>query len=151
MEMWPDVAPNHVRNFCDLANTGFYEGTLVHRVSPTFMVQGGCPNTRDKPTQRQTWGNGQGPRQLVAEFNDRKHVPGVLSTARGPDVNSASSQFFIMTAVYPSLDGQYTAFGKVLDGMDAVMKIASEKGSPNNGAVMPTDPQRIERTYVLLP
>jgi peptidyl-prolyl cis-trans isomerase B (cyclophilin B) len=151
MEVWPQYAPNHVRNFCDLANTGFYEGTLFHRVSPSFMIQGGDPYTRDKP--RELWGTGGGPRPVPAEFSkDVKHVSGVLSMARSGDPNSASSQFFIMTASNPGLDGQYSAFGKVLSGMDAVMTIARAPGDVGrDGTIKPTEPQRIERTYVLLP
>jgi cyclophilin family peptidyl-prolyl cis-trans isomerase len=117
------------------------------------MIQGGDPNTRDKPNDRQSWGMGNGPRRIPAEFNDRKHVPGVLSAARSQDPNSASSQFFIMTAANPGLDGSYSAFGKVLEGMDVVMKIAKANGevSPRDQTVKPSEPQRIERTYVILP
>lgn len=153
VELWPDVAPNHVRNFLDLVDTGFFEGILFHRVSPGFMIQGGDPNTRDKPNERKLWGMGNGPRRVPAEFSDRKHVPGVLSAARGPDVNSASSQFFIMTAANTGLDGSYSAFGKVLSGMDSVMAIAQAKGevSQTDRTVKPFDPQRIDHTYVILP
>lgn len=152
VELWPDVAPNHVRNFLDLCDSGFYEGVLFHRVSPSFMIQGGDPYTRDKPYDRQSWGVGNGPRRVPAEFSDRKHVAGVLSAARGPDVNSASSQFFIMTATSTGLDGQYSAFGKVLQGMEAVTAIANAKGeaSPRDGTIKPFDPQRIEHTFVLI-
>jgi cyclophilin family peptidyl-prolyl cis-trans isomerase len=150
IEFWPDVAPNHVRNFLDLVDTGFYDGILFHRVSPTFMIQGGDPNTRDKPNERNSWGMGNGPRRIPAEFSDKKHEPGVLSAARGQDPNSASSQFFIMTAANSGLDGKYSAFGKVLSGMEAVGKIAGAKGEVGNDrTVKPTDPQRIERAYVL--
>ena len=152
LELWPDVAPNHVRNFLDLCDTGFYEGVLFHRVSPSVMIQGGDPFTRDKPHDRRSWGVGNGPRRVPSEFSDRKHVAGVLSAARGPDVNSASSQFFIMTAPSPGLDGQYSAYGRVLQGMEAVTAIANAQGEVGpDKTVKPTDPQRIERTYVLLP
>jgi len=150
MEMWPQYAPNHVRNFLDLSNTGFYEGILFHRVSPTFMIQGGDPNTKDKP--KEMWGQGGGPRKLPAEFNaEVNHVPGVLSMARSQSPDSASSQFFVMTANATHLDGQYSAFGKVTEGMTTIMKIANAKGQPYAGATMPDEPQRIEHTYVLLP
>lgn len=152
VELWPDVAPNHVRNFCDLVNTGFYEGILFHRVSPSFMIQGGCPNTREQPNAPHLWGTGNGPRRVPAEFNSRKHLPGVLSAARGPDPDSASSQFFLMTRANAGLDGSYSAFGKVLDGMDAVTRIASAGGTAGrDGTIRPSDPQRIDRSYVLLP
>ncbi|MDP6519886.1 MAG: peptidylprolyl isomerase, partial [Planctomycetota bacterium] len=108
IETWPDVAPVHSANFLDLSATGFYDGLGFHRCIPGFMIQGGDPTGT---------GAGNGPRKLPAEFNDRKHVRGVLSAARmGHDINSASCQFFVMHATYPSLDGQYTAFGKVLSG-----------------------------------
>jgi peptidyl-prolyl cis-trans isomerase B (cyclophilin B) len=120
-EMWPDVAPNHVRNFLDLAYTGFYDDNHFHRVVPGMMIQGGS----DRPGRL-------APRTLKNEFNARRHVPGVLSMARFgvdtkdkngqniPAFDSASSEFFIMHAVFPSLDGKYTGFGKVLTGMPAV-------------------------------
>lgn len=151
MEMWPHIAPNHVRNFCDLADTGWYEGIQFHRVSPSFMIQGGCPNTKDKP--RHTWGTGNGPRTIPAEFSTEvKHLPGVLSAARSNDPDSASSQFFIMTQANAGLDGKYSAFGKVLSGMDAVMTIARADGERGrDGTVKPTSPQVIQRSYVLLP
>ncbi|MEM7310025.1 MAG: peptidylprolyl isomerase [Planctomycetota bacterium] len=153
VELWPDVAPNHVRNFLDLSNTGFYEGILFHRVSPSFMIQGGCPNTRDKPNDPRMWGSGGGPRRIPAEFNDRKHVQGVLSAARSSDPNSASCQFFVMTRANAGLDGSYSAFGKVLSGMDTVMRIANAPASVRLDASTgrPDEPQRIEQTYVLLP
>src|SRR5882672_1938433 len=88
-EMWPDVAPNHVRNFLDLAYTGFYDGVIFHRVIPGFMIQGGDPTTKDAKRQAE-WGTGQGPRKLQSEFNKKKHLRGVLSMARGDDPNSAS-------------------------------------------------------------
>ena len=149
VELYPDSAPNHVRNFLDLCYTGFYDGILFHRVSPNFMIQGGCPNT--KSTLRSTWGTGNGPRTLKAEFNDRKHTRGILSMARGPSPNSASSQFFIMTAKSPGLDNQYSVFGNLLSGEDALMTIANAPGrkNPQDGTAKPTNPQRIEKTLVL--
>ncbi len=138
MELWPDVAPNHVRNFLDLAYTGFYDDNEFHRVIPGFMIQGGGA----KPGKL-------APRTLKNEFNERRHVPGVLSMARmGVDTrdkdgnvipanDSATSEFFVMHAVYPSLDGKYTAFGKLIDGMDVVEKIV-HSGNP---AYPPRDPR----------
>ena len=148
VEFWPDVAPNHVRNFLDLSATGFYEGIQFHRVSPNFMIQGGCPHT--KSDRKSQWGTGRGPRMLDAEFSDKKHQRGVLSMARGGDPNSASSQFFVMTADSFFLDGQYSAFGKLVSGFDAVDKIARAEGRrAQDGTVRPNDPQRIERAVVL--
>lgn len=123
-ELYPDIAPISTQNFIDLASKGFYNGLTFHRVIPGFMIQGGCPN-----------GNGMGgPGYTIkGEFaangiiNDLKHDRGVLSMARAMDPNSAGSQFFIMHQNAPHLDGQYAAFGKVIEGMDVVDKIASVK------------------------
>ena len=142
VEFWPDVAPNHVRNFLDLASTGFYDGLTFHRVMPGFMIQGGDPDGT---------GGGSGPRRLKAEFNAKKHVRGVLSMARSADPNSASSQFFIMHGDAPTLDNQYSAFGKVVSGMDAVDRIVQAPGKPIPGAGgnRPNSPQVIERAVVV--
>ncbi len=111
----PSVAPNHVANFVSLAKKGFYDGTTFHRVIPNFMAQGG------DPTGTGTGGPGY---SVKAEFNATKHERGTVSMARrGDDVNSAGSQFFICFKATPSLDNQYSVFGKVVDGMDVVDKI----------------------------
>ena len=123
-ELYPDIAPITVKNFVDLAAKGFYNGLIFHRVIPDFMIQGGDPE-----------GTGMGgPGYCIkGEFsangvrNDLKHTRGVLSMARANDPDSAGSQFFIMHADYPSLDGQYAAFGKVIEGMDVVNKYATVK------------------------
>lgn len=149
VELWPDAAPKHVRNFLDLAQSGFYDGTLFHRVSPTFMIQGGDPNT--KSSDRSQWGTGGGPRSLSPEFNAKRHERGVLSMARGDDPSSASCQFFVMTASTPALDGQYSAFGKLREGLDALDAIASAQGvmNPQDRTVQPAEPQRIEKAVVV--
>lgn len=148
-EFWPDVAPGHVRNFLDLCHTGFYEGLLFHRVIPGFMIQGGCPNTRDA-NRRHVWGTGGGPRaSLEAEFNrrpDRRHRAGVLSMARSTAPNSASSQFFVMHADYPSLDGQYSTFGRLVSGSEVVDRIVN---TPRDQMDRPNEEQRILRTTVV--
>ena len=136
-EMWPDVAPNHVRNFLDLAYTGFYDGKTFHRVIPGFMIQGGDPTGT---------GTGNGPRRLKAEFNAKKHEKGVLSMARSSDPNSASCQFFIMHERSPHLDGQYSAFGKVTSGVEVVDKIAKTKTRPGD---KPVEPQTIVKARVV--
>jgi cyclophilin family peptidyl-prolyl cis-trans isomerase len=136
-EFWPDVAPNHVRNFLDLSYTGFYDGKIFHRVIPGFMIQGGDPTGT---------GTGSGPRMLKAEFNDRKHVPGVLSMARSSDPNSASCQFFVMHKTSTSLDGQYSAFGKLVSGQDVVEKIVNVK---RNSQDKPFEPQTIKKATVV--
>ena len=123
IETFPDVAPKHCETFDNLVKSRFYDGLAFHRVIPGFMIQGGDPNSKDKP--KETWGMGD-PSQptMPAEFSNISHKRGIVSTARkGNDINSATSQFFIMVADYPSLDGQYTVFGKVLEGMDVADKI----------------------------
>ncbi|QDU84238.1 Putative bifunctional phosphatase/peptidyl-prolyl cis-trans isomerase [Planctomycetes bacterium Pla163] len=128
LEFWPDRAPNHVRNFLDLSYTGFYDGIIFHRVMKGFMIQGGDP---------QGTGTGGGPRTLDAEFSDADHVRGVLSAARlGHDVNSATSQFFIMHAHTPSLNGQYSAYGKLVMGYDTLDAIATTQTSRGDKPVV---------------
>jgi peptidyl-prolyl cis-trans isomerase B (cyclophilin B) len=131
LEFWPDSAPNHVENFKKLAKQGFYDGTAFHRVIPGFMIQGGDPNTKDE-TKKSVWGQGSPGYTIKAEFNDRRHVRGVLSMARGPDPNSAGCQFFICHATAPHLDDQYTAFGKLIKGEDVLDKIATTPTEPPN-------------------
>ena len=121
-ELYPEKAPNTVNNFISLANKGFYDGLIFHRVIPGFMIQGGCPN-----------GNGMGGPgyEINGEFaangfrqNDLKHTLGVLSMARTMAPNSAGSQFFIMVAPAPHLDGQYAAFGQITEGQDIAIDIS---------------------------
>jgi len=137
MEFWPDVALGHVRNFLDLSYTDFYDGLTFHRVIPGFMIQGGCPQGN---------GGGNGPRLLKAEFNDRNHVPGVLSMARTADPNSASCQFFVMHANATHLDGKYSAFGRVTSDLSVVDKIVETRGPGDR----PTVKQVINNATVLL-
>ena len=136
-ELYPEKAPNTVNNFISLANKGFYDGKIFHRVIPGFMIQGGCPN-----------GNGMGGPgyQIDGEFaangfkqNDILHTTGVLSMARTMAPNSAGSQFFIMHDVAPHLDGQYAAFGKVIEGIDVVDAIAGTKCDWND------KPRKVQR------
>ena len=126
-ELYPELAPNTVNNFIELANSGFYDGLIFHRVIPGFMIQGGCPQ-----------GNGMGGPgyEIDGEFsanghkNDLKHTLGVLSMARRMMPNSAGSQFFIMVDDAPYLDGQYAAFGKVTEGMETADAIVSVPRDP---------------------
>ena len=136
-EFWPDVAPNHVRNFLDLAYTGFYDGTTFHRVIPGFMIQGGDPTGT---------GSGDGKRKLKAEFNAKKHERGVLSMARSSSPDSASCQFFVMHARSPHLDGQYSGFGQLVSGLDVVDKIVKVKTKPGD---KPVEPQKIVKATVV--
>lgn len=138
-ELYPDIAPNTVNNFLALITQGFYDGKIFHRVIPGFMIQGGCPS-----------GTGMGGPgySITGEFsangckNDLKHCRGVLSMARSASPNSAGSQFFIMTDDAPHLDGQYAAFGKVTQGMDAVDKIVNTRRDPSD---RPREQQRMKK------
>jgi peptidyl-prolyl cis-trans isomerase B (cyclophilin B) len=120
LEFWPEKAPNHVRNFLRLASLGAYDGTAFHRVVKGFMIQTGSMAHRQSPlTARQQKAIGK----LQPEFSDTVHVKGVLSMARGDDPASATTSFFVVTAPTPSLDGKYTAFGQVVDGLPIVEAI----------------------------
>ena len=140
---FPEKAPKHVENFISLAKSGFYNGTIFHRVIPGFMIQGGDPNTKDlnKP---ETYGQGGPSQRLKAEFNDIPHKRGILSMARTSDPNSAGSQFFIVVKDSNFLDGQYTVFGEVVKGMEVADKIVS---LPTNSRDLPTE--RAEMTVVV--
>ena len=124
VEFWEDVAPNTVANFKKLAKDGFYDGTAFHRVISGFMIQGGDPLTKDEAKQS-LWGTGDPGYKIKAEFNSRKHERGVLSMARSQNPDSAGSQFFICHGVASSLDGKYTAFGRLIKGEDVLDKIAA--------------------------
>ncbi|MBT5986274.1 MAG: peptidylprolyl isomerase [Nitrospina sp.] len=123
IQFFEDKAPGHVKNFKDLANKGFYDGTIFHRVIPGFMIQGGDPNT--KGDDRSTHGMGGPGYSIKAEFNDTPHKRGTLSMARSQDPDSAGSQFFVVVKDSGFLDGQYTAFGKVLTGMAVADQIVN--------------------------
>ncbi len=123
-EFWPDVAPQTVENFKKLARQGFYDGTAFHRVIKGFMIQGGDPLTKDESKQNR-WGTGDPGYKIKAEFNKKSHDRGVLSMARSNDPDSAGSQFFICHGAPKFLDGQYTAFGKLIKGDDVLEKIAT--------------------------
>ena len=143
-ELYPEIAPITVQNFIDLAAKGFYNGLIFHRVIPGFMIPGGDPE-----------GTGMGgPGYCIkGEFTangfttNLKHTRGVLSMARAMNPDSAGSQFFIMHETYPSLDGQYAAFGKLIEGIEVVDKIASVKTDYND---RPLEPQQIEFMTVQL-
>ena len=119
----PDIAPETVRNFSQLTKSGFYDGTLFHRIIPGFMIQGGDPNTKNP--DKSTWGQGGPGYNLKAEFNSRSHLRGIVSMARSSDPDSAGSQFFIVTSDSTFLDRQYTVFGEVVEGMEVADKIVN--------------------------
>jgi peptidyl-prolyl cis-trans isomerase B (cyclophilin B) len=136
IELLPEKAPGHVKNFLDLARKGFYDGTTFHRVIPGFMIQGGCPNTRDPKGPRSTHGTGDAGHKIKAEFNDTPHKRGVVSMARASDPNSAGSQFFICVADSFFLDKQYSAFGRVVKGIEVADRIV---GAPRDGRDNPNE------------
>lgn len=139
---FPEQAPKHVESFLKLAQDGFYTGTAFHRVIRNFMIQGGCPNTKAGATGAP--GTGGPGYRLPAEFNDIHHERGILSMARSQDPNSAGSQFFVMHGDSPHLDGQYTVFGKVVEGLDVLDTIASIECEFGAGGEKSKPTERIE-------
>jgi peptidyl-prolyl cis-trans isomerase B (cyclophilin B) len=140
---YPQKAPKHVENFKSLVKEGFYDGTRFHRCIEGFMIQGGDPNSKDKGLAG-VWGRGGKvvdgkERNVELEASDLRHTRGILSMARGQDVNSASSQFFLMHQDSPSLDGQYSAFGRIVEGIEVVDKIVPTGNAADNGSVKPED------------
>lgn len=139
LKFFPDVAPNHVANFIELAKKGFYDGTVFHRVIPGFMIQGGDPNSKNP--NRAAHGVGGPGYTIKAEFNERPHKRGTLSMARTNNPDSAGSQFFICVADAPYLDRQYTVFGEVVSGMEVADKIVNQ---PRDGRDNPNERVQIK-------
>lgn len=141
-ELYPEIAPETVKNFVELAKKGFYDGLIFHRVIPGFMIQGGCP---------QGTGTGGPGHTIKGEFtnngfeNNLKHDRGVLSMARSMSPDSAGSQFFIMVAKSPHLDGQYASFGKITEGLEIADKIVSVKRDMSD---RPKEPQKIKSVTI---
>ena len=150
IKFYPDVAPNHVRNFIQLAKSGFYDGTIFHRVIPGFMIQGGDPNTKNS-LRKDTYGQG-GPKDekgnpivLKAEFSDIPHKRGIVSMARANERDTAGSQFFIVVEPSHFLDGKYTVFGEVVRGLGVADKIVA---LARNAQDLPNE--RIEITVTIV-
>ena len=145
MEFYCDKAPKHVENFVKLSKDGFYDQTRFHRTIPGFMIQGGDPNTKNDNAS--SWGTGGPGHQVDAEFNDVHHERGILSMARSADPNSAGSQFFVCHGEASFLDNKYTAFGRVVEGLDALDSIANAErepaSSPNDEGSRPVEPVAI--------
>lgn len=141
IRFFPDKAPNHVKNFIALAESGFYDGTNFHRVIPGFMIQGGDPFTKSSPAS--TWGTGGAANTIDAEFNDVHHRRGIVSMARAQGRNTASSQFFICVDEAGFLDGEYTVFGEVIRGMDVVDTIVSAERGERDQPRSPTTVRRV--------
>ncbi|MBX3096379.1 MAG: peptidylprolyl isomerase [Fimbriimonadaceae bacterium] len=151
LRFFPDKAPKHVKNFLDLAKSGFYDGTKFHRVIPDFMIQGGDPNSKnDDRSDDGTGGNMKDGAEVnvPAEFNDTSHTRGILSMARSNDPNSASSQFFIVVKDSNFLDGQYSAFGMAFAGMDVADKIKELPRDPNDNP-LEANPATILKVVVM--
>ncbi len=142
-KLLPDLAPETVRSFEKLSKSGFYDGTLFHRVIPGFMIQGGDPNT--KSPDKSKWGNGGPGYMLKAEFNSKSHLRGVVSIARSMDPDSAGSQFFIVTTDSTFLDRQYTAFGEVIEGIEVADKIVN---LPRDGNDCPNEEVKMLKVFI---
>jgi peptidyl-prolyl cis-trans isomerase B (cyclophilin B) len=136
LEFFPEDAPEHVRNFIELAQKEFYNGLTFHRIVPGFVIQGGCPKGD---------GTGGPGYHVSAEFNSRKHMPGTLAMARAQDPDSAGSQFYICLSELPQLDGQYTVFGQVIDGMNVVQRIGK---TVTDARERPVEPVFIEKVTI---
>ena len=150
IKLYPDVAPNHVKSFIKLAKSGFYDGTIFHRVIPGFMIQGGDPNTKNS-LRKDTYGQG-GPKDekgnsilLKAEFSDIPHRRGIVSMARANEPDTAGSQFFVVVEQSPFLDRKYTVFGEVVKGLGVADRIVSV---PKNDHDLPNE--RIEMTVTIV-
>jgi len=141
-KLLPDLAPETVRSFEKLSKSGFYNGTLFHRVIPGFMIQGGDPNT--KSSDKSKWGTGGPGYMIKAEFNSKSHLRGVVSMARSMDPDSAGSQFFIVTSDSTFLNGEYTAFGEVIEGIEVADKIVKLSRDKND---CPLEEAKMLRVY----
>jgi len=135
-ELFPDVAPNTVKNFLDLVRDGFYDGLIFHRVVPDFVIQTGSPDGTPA---------GHAGYTIPAEFSNLPHNPGTIAMAHGSDPNSASSQFYICLSQLSDLDGKYTIFGQTIEGMEVVLKIG--KVETEEGTERPVEPVKIIRMY----
>ena len=132
VQFWTDAAPSTIENFKKLARSGFYDGTIFHRIVKGFMIQGGDPLTKD-PKKENSYGTGGPGYKIKAEFNDHSHERGVISMARDPNPDSAGSQFFICLAPVTRLDHEYTTFGKLIKGDDVLGKIGDTPVGRNSG------------------
>jgi len=143
LKFLPDIAPNHVNNFIELAKKGFYDNTTFHRVIPGFMIQGGDPNSKNPDTS--SHGMGSPGHTVKAEFSEKPHKRGILSMARSANPDSAGSQFFICVKDSSFLDRQYTVFGDVVSGMDVVDQIVNR---PRDARDNPNE--RVEMTIKII-
>ena len=147
LSFWEDVAPKTVENFKKLAKSGFYNGTAFHRIIKDFMIQGGDPLTKDE-AKKNYWGTGDPGYKIKAEFNDKKHIKGVISMARSQHPDSAGSQFFICLAPCQFLDNQYTGFGQLIKGVDVLEKIGNTPVAASSHGEKSSPTKRVEITSV---
>jgi dolichyl-diphosphooligosaccharide---protein glycosyltransferase len=147
LELFPGAAPKHVNSFLNLSKTGFYDGTIFHRIVKDFVIQGGDPTTKNN-TQKDKWGTGGPGYTIDAEFNDIPHERGIISMARTGDPNSAGSQFFIVTKDARFLDNQYTVFGRVIDGMETVDKIQDLATNQSSDQPIDFEKAKIEKVII---
>jgi peptidyl-prolyl cis-trans isomerase B (cyclophilin B) len=142
VQFWNDAAPNTIENFKKLARSGFYDGTIFHRIVKGFMIQGGDPNSKDAGKESR-YGEGGPGYKIKAEFNDHSHERGIISMARSSDPDSAGSQFFICLAPVPRLDHQYTTFGKLIKGDDVLEKIGDTPVTRNSAGEVSKPTKRV--------
>jgi peptidyl-prolyl cis-trans isomerase B (cyclophilin B) len=142
VQFWNDAAPNTIENFKKLARSGFYDGTIFHRIVKGFMIQGGDPHSKDAGKES-SYGEGGPGYKIKAEFNDHSHERGIISMARSSDPDSARSQFFICLAPVPRLDHQYTTFGKLIKGDDVLEKIGDTPATRNSAGEMSKPTKRV--------
>jgi len=142
VQFWNDAAPNTIENFKKLARSGFYDGTIFHRIVKGFMIQGGDPNSKDAGKESR-YGEGGPGYKIKAEFNDHSHERDIISMARSSDPDSAGSQFFICLAPVPRLDHQYTTFGKLIKGDDVLEKIGDTPVTRNSGGEVSKPTKRV--------
>ena len=151
IEFFPEDAPNTVHNFLELVESGYYDGTVFHRIIPGFMIQGGDPNTKDPDSDRRLWGQGGPGYQIFEEFNTYQHDRGIVSMARSDHKDSAGSQFFIVHKDSPHLDGKYTVFGRLVPGLpNALDHIASLETDGNNAPLDLLEARIITAKYLIL-
>jgi peptidyl-prolyl cis-trans isomerase B (cyclophilin B) len=151
IEFFPEEAPNTVHNFLELVESGYYDGTVFHRIIPGFMIQGGDPNTKDPDFDRRLWGQGGPGHQIYEEFNSLQHDRGIVSMARGDHEDSAGSQFFIVHRDSPHLDGEYTVFGRLVPGLPSALDHVASLETDDNNAPLDLLEARIITAEILDP
>ena len=151
IEFFPEEAPNTVHNFLELVESGYYDGTVFHRIIPGFMIQGGDPNTKDPDSDRRLWGQGGPGYQINEEFNTFQHDRGIVSMARSTNPDSAGSQFFIVHKDSPHLDGEYTVFGRLVPGLPNVLEHIASLETDDNNAPLDLLEARIITAEILEP